>query len=247
MDQRTQNVINNIDENRLEIDSTFEFKCRECGKCCTNRDDILLTARDLFNIANYLGRPIERIIKRYCEVYIGDSSRIPIVRLKPDGLENACPLLRNKRCIVHSVKPTVCALFPLGRMAAMPHEEAEISDVIRPQYFLQPIKCGTHTEINTVQSWLEKFGIPVEDEFYSQWTAAIMYLAGYFIDLEGHNTDDFVLNRLWNITFMLMYVCYDTDSDFMTQFRSRVQELKVILAGLKDKADMITGGASDGE
>ena len=249
MDQRTQNVINDIENNRLSIDSTFEFRCLKCGKCCNNRKDILLTAKDLYNIAKHLGRTINQIAKRYCDVYIGDSSRIPIVRLKPTGTENACPLLRNKRCVVHSVKPTVCALFPLGRVAAMSqdNDEAETSGIIRPQYFLQPVKCGSHTQINTVRSWLEKSGVPVEDEFYLHWSSAIMYLANFFIDLEEHNTDHSIMDYLWNITYVLLYIHFNTDSDFMSQFRKRIPELKAVLAKLMDKTKTLAGGASDGE
>ena len=32
----------------VSSDDTFRFHCTQCGKCCTERDDILLTPRDLF-------------------------------------------------------------------------------------------------------------------------------------------------------------------------------------------------------
>lgn len=51
----------------------------------------------------------------YCEYYIGSNSRMPIVRLKPRGSVQRCPLLKDRKCSVHKAKPVVCAMFPIGR------------------------------------------------------------------------------------------------------------------------------------
>ena len=43
--------IEHLEENLLDLDSEFRFKCRRCGKCCIHQDTILLNTRDIFNIA----------------------------------------------------------------------------------------------------------------------------------------------------------------------------------------------------
>ena len=35
----------------IGLDDTFTFHCTQCGKCCIHREDILLSPKDLFNIA----------------------------------------------------------------------------------------------------------------------------------------------------------------------------------------------------
>ena len=51
-----------LEKNKLELDDTFRFHCNKCGKCCINRDDILLSAKDIFYITKELGiTPIELI------------------------------------------------------------------------------------------------------------------------------------------------------------------------------------------
>ncbi len=182
MDNRTEKIYQDMQAGALGLDDTFKFKCRGCGKCCKNREDILLTARDLHNIARDLGRTIPEIVERYCEVYIGGTSRMPVVRLRPTGPDKACPLLRNKRCIVHKSKPIVCALFPLGRAFARPEEDAGDAGTqdIKPQYFMQSNVCGSKEHEQTVRSWLEEFGIPAEDEFYSLWTQAAIAVSTFF-------------------------------------------------------------------
>ena len=47
MDKRMQEILENYEKNALGMDDTFQFKCRECGKCCKNREDILLTIMGL--------------------------------------------------------------------------------------------------------------------------------------------------------------------------------------------------------
>ena len=243
MDSRMQNIMFNYENRQLRLDDTFSFKCRECVKCCKNRYDIILTAQDLYNIGRNLGRTTDEIIKRYCDVYIGGSSLIPIVRLKPTDLGNACPLLRNKRCIVHNAKPIVCALFPLGRASAVSQEGADVefTGCIQPKYFLQPVTCGSQSQTHTVRSWLEMFRLPVEDEFYSLWTSMIIFAAYCFQSLKEQMVPDNMVDRLLNFTFQELYMNYDTNMDFISQFQGRLPELKAILAIVKDNTEKLRG------
>ena len=100
----------------LDLDSEFRFKCRRCGKCCKHQNTILFTARDIFNIAKKLDVSTEDVIHQYDETYIGSASRIPVVHMLPRGPNQACPFLKDGKCSIHDCKPTVCALYPLGRI-----------------------------------------------------------------------------------------------------------------------------------
>ena len=90
--------IDNLENYLIDIDTEFAFKCRGCGKCCKNRYDVLLNARDVFNMAKKLNITPEQLIKTYCDCYIGGTSRIPVVRIKPKGVNNACPFMSDGRC-----------------------------------------------------------------------------------------------------------------------------------------------------
>ena len=56
MDPRLKEIVDNFDAWKIGLDDSFQFHCTECGKCCINREDILLTPRDLFNAAKALMR-----------------------------------------------------------------------------------------------------------------------------------------------------------------------------------------------
>lgn len=54
-----------------------------------------------FNVTKALGLSTMELFGKYCEDYIGPDSRIPIVRLIPKGATKRCPLLKNRKCMVH--------------------------------------------------------------------------------------------------------------------------------------------------
>ncbi len=139
--------IDYIMSHKMRLDDTFQFHCKACGKCCKNREDVLLTPYDLFRIARYLGRTSAEIVDKYCDAYIGPDSHLPVVWIRPVPPDNSCPFLRNKKCIVHQDKPMVCAAYPLARIT-QPGEPA-------PFYVLQPGNpCGGTDRTVTVQQWL---------------------------------------------------------------------------------------------
>lgn len=39
MDPRLKSIIDNFDAMKIGLDDTFHFGCRQCGKCCINRED----------------------------------------------------------------------------------------------------------------------------------------------------------------------------------------------------------------
>ena len=51
-----------MEKMKLGADDTFRFSCKQCGKCCINRDDIILTPFDLFRASKKLNPPIIRRI-----------------------------------------------------------------------------------------------------------------------------------------------------------------------------------------
>lgn len=219
----------------IGLDDTFRFKCRECGKCCKNREDIILTPRDLYNIANKLGKTTLEVINEFCDRYIGHSSRLPIVRLKPIGPRKVCPFLQNDRCMVHDVKPVVCALFPIGRVQMVSTETGgaiEPGQPMRTGYILQPITCGSTNRKQTVRSWLERFGIPVEDEFYMRWNETIFFLTTHIQKLEEKLPEP-ILCILWTAIFELLYVSYDTTRELLPQFEGNKQKLKNLVLDLE--------------
>ena len=217
-----QGFAENPDKYMIGLDDTFQFKCRGGGKCCKQRDDILLGAKDLFEIAKHFGKQPKEILKEYCEYYIGSGSRIPIVHLRPQGINYACPFLIGKRCEIHDVKPAVCALYPLGRTILIDPN----TNNYKTGYLLQPAQCGSITRTYTVRRWLERFNIPVEDEYFVTWSFTMLYKVSTFIrDMEKKVPMEDLL-PVEEIILNLAYLNYDISREFMPQFKRNMAWLE---------------------
>lgn len=230
MDERLKNIVDNFEAMKIGVDEQFPFHCTMCGKCCINRDDILLTPKDIYNMAKELKITTKELFETYCESYIGSDSRIPIVRLKPRGSVKICPLLKDRKYSVHKAKPTVCAMFPIGRCLTL-KKDADPSKEIsasRIQYIFTDPGCGEKTETHTVREWLQSFGISLEDEFFVKWQQVVVELSQFFCKAEK-TASERILELSWTAAFVLLYLHYDIEQDFLPQFEKNVQEIAALL------------------
>lgn len=89
MDNRLKEIVDNFDSLKIGADEPFRFHCTMCGKCCINREDILLTPRDiknrtvpLFRCSNVVRAARSKILAAFFHKYskskysfVSDSSR----------------------------------------------------------------------------------------------------------------------------------------------------------------------------
>lgn len=234
-------LIETIENNKLRPDDTFRFHCTQCGQCCINREDILLNAKDIFYIARKLGITPEELIEKYGEVYIGHSSHIPVVRLKPVGKDRRCPFLDSagEKCLIHEVKPVVCAMFPIGRAAIRDADGS--GDGTKIEYFFADPKCGDGNEIHTLRDWLDNFGIPLEDEVFRVWQQVIVDLSLACTKL-GKILDENKMNLFWNTVLYFMCLNYNTEGDFFSQFQSNMDSLRELSGMTSALPEMVDTG-----
>lgn len=112
MDSRLQEIAENLDKMKIGVDEPFRFHCDQCGKCCINREDILLNPRDVYNMAKELGQEPKDVFALYCEYYIGSDSRFPLVRIKPRGSIKRCPLMKDRKCSIPRRNLPYARYFP---------------------------------------------------------------------------------------------------------------------------------------
>ena len=214
----------------IGLDDTFKFHCDQCGKCCTHREDIILSPMDIFKMAKELKMTPVEFYHEYCVFNIGEHTRMPIVRLASEGKDTHCVLLKNHRCSVHKVKPAVCAMFPLGRYMSFDKDDynAETIDTSKVKYLLQPPECGDESETHTVREWLSGFNIKLEDEAFVQWQKAISRFSNKFKELEKKQ-DMLSMMEIWFVVRASLYLQYDTSKEFLPQFNYNVENLLKLL------------------
>lgn len=242
MDNNLQYIAEHLDSMTIGVDEPFKFHCDMCGKCCINREDILLNAKDIYNMSKELQMEPVDMFKKYCETYIGESSRIPIVRIKPRGSIKRCPLMKEHKCSVHKAKPTVCAMFPIGRCIKMDasNQNVEINTGDIRYIFTDP-GCGDNSETHTVREWLGEFGIPLEDEFFLAWNRMISEMGTIFHKGEKVLSEEGMM-AAWNLTFVKIYLDYDMTKEFLPQFKENAEEVFAVMRMMPTKKDKKKGG-----
>ncbi|MCI9077695.1 MAG: YkgJ family cysteine cluster protein [Lachnospiraceae bacterium] len=230
MNRYLNNIADNLVSMKLGLDDTFKFHCTMCGECCLNREDILLSSRDIYNMSKEMKTSTEEFFKKYCEVYVGEDSRIPIVRLKPKGIAKKCPLLKNQKCRVHNAKPVICAMFPVGRylIAGESGDGLCINGQNCVQYIFNNPRCGDCSETHTVREWLESFGVPVNDEYFLEWSWLVAKMSKSFRKAEKI-IEQSIMERLWTVTFAKIYLDYSTEEEFLFQFETNAREVSNML------------------
>ena len=226
----SEEMFRELESMTIGLDDTFKFHCDQCGKCCTHREDIILSPMDIFKMAKELKISTVDFYHEYCVFNIGEHTRMPIVRLASEGKDTHCVLLKNHRCSVHKVKPAVCAMFPLGRYMSFEKDDynAESIDTSKVKYLLQPPECGDESETHTVREWLSGFDIKLEDEAFVQWQKAISRFSNKFKELEKKQ-DMLTMMEIWFVVRVSLYLQYDTSMDFLPQFNYNVENLLKLL------------------
>ena len=216
---------------KLSKDDTFTFGCNRCNKCCRERDDILLTPLDLFKVSRYLNKTIMDVLSEYCEIYEGKESKIPIVRIKPREYRRTCPFAKKEGCLIHPIKPAVCALFPLGRMTVATTKEFT--------YFMQPVSCGNKKQIQTVRQWLDDFSMLDEEGFTVMWHQNIGEISTTLKDV--YNKISFNHDIINSMLAANLYISYDLNKDFMLQFTANCAEALRMVNIIANEFSKITG------
>lgn len=121
---------------------SFSYRCGSCGRCCHNKR-IQVGPYELFRLSRNRGLSTGEFAGRYIDV---DG---PFLRFGQDG---KCPFLIAGACAVHSDRPLVCRLYPLGR-----HVDAQGNETfshVEPH----PQSEGEYGDLGTVAGFIEQQG-----------------------------------------------------------------------------------------
>ena len=174
-----------------------------------------------------------QMVDAYCEPYIGGDSRFPLVRLKPRGSIKRCPLLKDRKCSVHNAKPTVCAMFPIGRCVASEIKPSKKNTddkfpIGEIQYIFSDPHCGDYSKTYTVREWLQEFNLELEDEFFIKWNQTLIRCQSAIKKAEKRFAPQ-TMDMLWNAVYISCYLDYDMSKDFMQQFIDNTEKLNDIM------------------
>ena len=185
--------------------------CAGCSKCCHGMgESIILDPYDIYSLTTNLETTFSELIKDKLSLSVADMIILPHLNLK--AADEGCLFLdENGRCSIHSFRPGICRLFPLGRY----WEDDE-----HFKYILQTGQCRKDnlTKIK-LKKWLDTPDLAIYNSFITKWHVYIKKIQRAMQSL----TQD-QIRILTMYTLKTFYTTpYDINSDFYSQFDERME------------------------
>lgn len=191
--------------------------CKGCYACCEDMgNSIVLNPLDMSMMVTNLKCTFEDLLKDKVDLNVVDKVILP--NLKMTGSLERCSFLSQEgRCSIHPFRPSICRLFPLGRL----YEDQSF------QYFLQVHECKNQNRTKVkVRKWIDTPDLRKNEQFIIQWHYFLKNLQ-YRIEEEQ---DDSKIKQ-WNLLILQHFYgnAFQEGEDFYDQFQQRLQKVKEII------------------
>jgi len=155
-----------FDHRELTLDDVFEFACYpgiSCFNLCCYDVNLVLSPYDFLRLRQNLGLSSREFIEKFGDLHIGDVTQFPVVSLRMNVHDFACPFLRKEGCSVYKDRPASCRTYPLARFTMLDEQgnKIEIYRIIRETH------CKGHFEKRpiSVRDWIKEQGLEPYNEF----------------------------------------------------------------------------------
>lgn len=192
-----------------------EVSCNGCkGKatCCHGMGkSIILDPYDIYRLTTNLNQTFEELLIDKLELNLVDGIILPNLRMK--GSAEQCSFLNNDgKCSIHSARPGICRIFPLGRV----YENNSF------QYFLQVNECvnTSRTKVK-LSNWIDIKELDKNEKFLNDWHYFLKALEAAVSKLED---EKLVKNINMYILHLFYLTKYNKEKDFYSQFYERLEK-----------------------
>lgn len=193
--------------------------CRGCSACCQGMgESIVLDPYDIYRLTKGLNLSFEALLADKIELNVFDGMILP--NLKMAGKDQACAFLNEEgRCSIHSIRPGICRLFPLGRF----YENGGF------QYFLQIHECKNQNRTKVkVKKWIDTPNLKQNDKFILAWHDFVDEIQTKM----SQNCDDALFKKVNMFLLQHFFVERYHEEDFYKQFEERLAKAKTVIETL---------------
>ncbi len=184
--------------------------CEGCSACCRKMGkSIILDPYDIFRLTAKMGKTFEELMAGCIELNVVDGIILP--NLSMNGREESCAFLSEEgRCSIHSFRPGICRLFPLGRL----YENGGF------KYFLQTHECRKNSRVKVkIRKWIDTPEPERYENFVISWHYFLKDMSRYLADKGDPEKEKQINLTLLKLFYMLPY---DPERDFYEQFGERL-------------------------
>jgi Fe-S-cluster containining protein len=211
--------LNEISDGRLYTASDMARigcnDCKGCSACCRGMGkSIVLDPYDIHLLTKGTGVPFYDMIDSTIELSVVDGLVLP--NLKLGGEKEECPYLNEEgRCSVHSYRPGICRLFPLGR----------VYDDGGHKYFIQTKEC--HSTVKTkvrIEKWLGYEDITRYEQYINDWHFFLKALTNAIKE-----SGDEAMSRNAGVAILNHFFITPFNEEFFDDFYKRFNTIKEAL------------------
>lgn len=213
--------LNEISDGSLyNTDDLVEVSCNGCkGKaaCCHGMgSSIILDPYDIYQLTTNLNMAFEELLAEKLDLNLVDGIILPNLRMK--GATEQCSFLNSEgRCSIHSFRPGICRIFPLGRV----YENHSF------QYFLQINECANTSRTKVkVSNWIDTKELKKNEKFLTHWHYFLNDVEAEVKKAGDEKTVKSINMCILNLFYLMKY---DGERDFYTQVYERLQRGKELL------------------
>ncbi len=213
---RSINILEEISDGKLyDIQDTVKADtcgCNGCSDCCCDVGDlVVLTPFDIYEMVNYLGAEFDELLGNKIELRENNKVLLPYLKMQDDN-KNCSFLSKEGRCTIHSKRPNICRLFPLGRV----YKDDNF------KYFLQVGNCPKENLKDVkVSEWIGIENYDNNKKFILEWHKFIKALTFRLKFVRDEK-------ELEKINQILLDSCYriNIKEDFYSVFLKYLPEIK---------------------
>jgi len=185
--------------------------CKGCFACCQGMgSSIILDPLDIYNLSKGLSVNFEQLLAGRIELGMVDGVILPNLNMKTK--DEKCTFLNEEgRCSIHSFRPGICRIFPLGRI----YEEDGF------KYFLQVNECKKENRSKIkVKKWIDTPNYLENEKFVNKWHYFLKDVGQRIVhrsESEMKQVDMYILSKFF-------VEGYDCEEDFYPQFEERMKQ-----------------------
>ena len=213
---RSINILDEISDGKLyDIEDMVKADtcgCDGCSDCCHDVGDlVMLTPFDVYEITSYLGVDFDELLDD--KIQLREDNKILLPYLKMQDKNKYCSFLNKEgRCMIHSKRPNICRMFPLGRV----YKNDDF------KYFLQIENCPKdNLEDVKVRDWLGIKNYYENKKFILEWhkfLKALTFRLKFMRDeKEIEEVNKIILDNFYRIRI---------EDDFYNEFMKCLPEVK---------------------
>lgn len=190
--------------------------CKGCSACCQGMgESIVLDPYDVYRLTTGLNLSFEALLADKIELNVFDGMILP--NLKMAGNKEACTFLNEEgRCSIHSMRPGICRLFPLGRY----YENGSF------QYFLQIHECKNENRTKVkVKKWIDTPDLKQNEKFILAWHDFVNEIQTKMMEI----SDDALFKKVNMFLLQQFFIERYNEEDFYKQFEERLEKAKTVV------------------